>query len=50
LVAEVQGDLARMGCGATRIGRMVEGSGVRVRNAQGEWLETGRQGWDHFAP
>ena len=49
LVAEVQGDLARLGCGATRIGRMVEGNGVRVRDEQGQWLETTHRGWDHFA-
>lgn len=47
--AEVQADLARLGCGATRIGRIVEGEGVRVRGDDGAWLETGRQGWDHFA-
>jgi thiamine-monophosphate kinase len=49
LVADVQGDLARLGCGATRIGRMVEGTGVRVRDEQGQWLETTHRGWDHFA-
>lgn len=48
-VAEVQGDLARLGCGATRIGRMVEGAGVRVRDEHGQWLETIHRGWDHFA-
>ncbi|KRE88610.1 thiamine-monophosphate kinase [Frateuria sp. Soil773] len=48
-VAEVQADLARLGCGATRIGRIVDGSGVRVRGADGAWLEPARQGWDHFA-
>ncbi|WP_266156690.1 thiamine-phosphate kinase [Dyella silvatica] len=48
-VAEVQADLARLGCGATRIGRIVEGSGVRVRDVDGQWLETAGQGWDHFA-
>jgi len=47
-VADVQTDLARLGCGATRIGRMVEGSGVRVRDAQGQWLEATHRGWDHF--
>jgi len=47
-VAEVQADLARLGCGATRIGRIVAGEGVRVRDADGSWLEQGRQGWDHF--
>lgn len=49
LVADVQSDLARLGCGATRIGRMVEGSGVRVRGADGQWLEATPRGWDHFA-
>ncbi|AIF49271.1 thiamine-phosphate kinase [Dyella japonica] len=49
MVVDVQTDLARLGCGATRIGRMVEGAGVRVRDAQGQWLETTRHGWDHFA-
>jgi thiamine-monophosphate kinase len=49
LVADVQTDLARQGCGATRIGRMVEGSGVRVRDEQGQWLEAMHRGWDHFA-
>jgi len=48
-VAEVQADLARLGCGATRIGRIVAGDGVRVRDADGSRLEPGRQGWDHFS-
>jgi thiamine-monophosphate kinase len=47
-VATVQADLARLGCGATRIGRMVEGAGVRVRDAHGQWLEPNHRGWDHF--
>lgn len=47
-VAEVQADLARLGCGATRIGRVVAGEGVRVRDVDGTWLESARQGWDHF--
>ena len=47
--AEVQADLARLGCGAARIGRIVEGEGVRVRGEDGAWLEPARQGWDHFA-
>jgi len=50
LVAEVQGDLARLGCGATRIGRMVEGDEVRVRDQHGQSLAVKRRGWDHFAP
>ena len=47
-VASVQADLARLGCGATRIGRIVEGEGVKVRDANGQWLESAHQGWDHF--
>ena len=41
-------DLARTGCGATRIGRVVAGSGVRVRDAQGNELMPPRRGWQHF--
>lgn len=48
-VADVQADLARLGCGAARIGRIVEGEGVRVREPDGSWLEPARRGWDHFA-
>jgi thiamine-monophosphate kinase len=48
-VAAVQADLARLGCGATRIGRVVEGGGVRVRDADGQWLEPEHHGWDHFS-
>jgi thiamine-monophosphate kinase len=48
-VADVQGDLSRLGCGVTRIGRIVEGVGVRVRGTDGEWLATDRPGWEHFA-
>lgn len=47
-LAEVQADLARLGCGATRIGRIVEGDGVRARGTDGTWLEPVRLGWDHF--
>lgn len=47
-VAAVQTDLARLGCGATRIGRIVEGDGVNVRDGEGHRLEQSRQGWDHF--
>jgi len=48
-LADVQADLARLGCGVTRIGRIVEGSGVRVRGHDGAWLPIDRQGWEHFA-
>jgi thiamine-monophosphate kinase len=47
-VAAVQADLARLGCGATRIGRVVEGQGVRVRDADGQWVASEHRGWDHF--
>ena len=42
-------DLARSGCGATRIGRIVSGSAVCVRDAQGNELAPDRGGWEHFA-
>jgi thiamine-monophosphate kinase len=48
-LAEVQAGLARLGCGATKIGRIVEGEGVRVRAADGSSLATDRPGWEHFA-
>lgn len=47
-VAAVRSDLARLGCGATRIGHIVEGEGVRVRGTNGQWLEPQHRGWDHF--
>ena len=47
-IATVQADLARLGCGVTKIGRIVEGSGVSVRDHEGRWLEPARNGWDHF--
>jgi thiamine-monophosphate kinase len=48
-VARVQTDLARLGCGATRIGRVVEGEGVSVRDREGRTLAQAQQGWDHFS-
>ena len=48
-LADVQSELSRLGCGVTRIGRIVEGAGVRVRGADGTWLETAAAGWEHFA-
>ena len=47
-LAEVLADLARLGCGVTRIGRIVEGAGVQVRGEEGRWLENALSGWDHF--
>lgn len=49
VAGEVQADLARLGCGATRIGRIVDGEGVRVRGVDGAWMHFERRGWDHFA-
>lgn len=48
-VAQVQADLARLGGGATRIGRVVPGKGVRVRGHDGTWLDTPSSGWEHFS-
>ncbi len=42
-------DLGRVGCGVTRVGHIVAGDGVRVRDAQGQWLTPKMQGWEHFA-
>ena len=47
-LADVQSDLSRLGCGVTRIGRIVEGQGVSVRGVDGQWLETEQAGWNHF--
>ncbi len=43
------GDLARSGCGATRIGRVVAGAGVRVYDHAGMAVAPVRSGWEHFA-
>jgi thiamine-monophosphate kinase len=43
------GDLARSGCGATRIGRVVAPPGVRARDAEGSEVVPARKGWEHFA-
>ncbi|HWG10526.1 MAG TPA: thiamine-phosphate kinase [Rhodanobacteraceae bacterium] len=44
-VAEV---FSTLGCAATRIGRIVPGSGVRVHDADGRPLDLPRHGWQHF--
>jgi len=46
---EVGATLSRLGCGATRIGRIVEGAGVRVLDEHGHVHEPARSGWNHFA-
>ena len=43
------GDLARSGCGATRIGRIVAEPGVRVRDALGAEIAVRQRGWEHFS-
>lgn len=48
-VAAVIAELACAGCRPTAIGRIVEGEGVRVREADGGSLDVLRKGWDHFA-
>jgi thiamine-monophosphate kinase len=48
LVGDVQADLARLGCGCTRIGFIVAGSAVQVRDIDGSSMAFARQGWDHF--
>jgi thiamine-monophosphate kinase len=42
-------DLAKIGCGATRIGRVVEGAGVRLLDETGSEITLARHGWEHFA-
>jgi len=42
--------LAQVGCGITRLGRIVAETGVRVRDTNGDMLEPSRRGWQHFAP
>jgi len=47
--AEMQAALARQGCEATRIGRIVAGSGVCVLDARGDEVAAPRSGWEHFS-
>ena len=42
-------DLARSGCGATRIGRIAADPGVHVCDSAGDALTPPRSGWEHFA-
>ncbi len=46
---DVLRDLSRVGCGTTRIGRVVKGEGVRLLDADGSVIVAPRRGWDHFA-
>jgi thiamine-monophosphate kinase len=42
-------DLSQIGCGATRIGRVVAEQGVRLLDASGNEIALRRHGWEHFA-
>ena len=46
----IAADFARLGFGASRIGRVVAEAGVHVRDANGSMVEPPRHGWQHFAP
>jgi thiamine-monophosphate kinase len=46
---DIQRDLARIGCGATRIGRVVAEPGVRLIDANGVAIVLRQPGWQHFA-
>jgi len=47
--ARIAQDLSRIGCGATRIGRVVEGVGVNVVDRNGGRYTSTHAGWNHFA-
>jgi thiamine-monophosphate kinase len=47
--ATLQQDLARSGCAALRIGRIVAESGVRARDGAGNPVTLSRSGWEHFS-
>jgi thiamine-monophosphate kinase len=49
IAAELLGDLARSGCAATRIGRIVVETGVRARDGAGDPVALPQAGWEHFA-
>ncbi|MEO6076207.1 MAG: thiamine-phosphate kinase [Dokdonella sp.] len=47
-VDAVTRDLSKLGCGVTRIGRVLEGSAVRAVDADGEEFVMQNGGWDSF--
>jgi thiamine-monophosphate kinase len=49
LALQLLRDLADSGCAATRIGRVVAGAGVQVRDAHANALPLPHAGWEHFA-
>lgn len=48
LAPDLLRDLADSGCAATRIGHVVSGAGVNVRDARGNPVELPKSGWEHF--
>ncbi len=48
-IEKLLNDLARSGCAATRIGRIVAGEDVRVHDSAGTPIEIPHAGWQHFA-
>jgi thiamine-monophosphate kinase len=48
-VSRVLDELARIGCGATCIGRVVKGEGVCVLDGRGEPVQPAHRGWEHFS-
>jgi thiamine-monophosphate kinase len=48
-VSGMQRDLARVGGGATCIGRVVAGEGVRLLDGEGRAIALAHAGWEHFA-
>lgn len=48
-MAQVAGIAARTHCAMTRIGRIVAGAGVHVRDANGAPVTVAHAGWEHFA-
>lgn len=49
VAAALLGDLARSGCAATRIGRIVAEHGLRARDGAGNLVILPQAGWEHFA-
>lgn len=49
IASTLLGDIARSGCAATRIGRIVVTPGVRTFDGSGTPVVVERAGWEHFA-
>jgi thiamine-monophosphate kinase len=46
---DILNDLARSGCGATRIGRIIAEPGVRIYDGSGNPMQMLSAGWEHFS-